>query len=93
MSNIDVKIGEETKPQNQNEQNYENFKLHQEIQYLQHILRESEYKRSEQHRATNNKLIWILILMLIYIIPDLLIKIVKFFTLSEILQKLNILMR
>lgn len=93
MTSFDMKIGEETQTQNQKDLNYENLKLQQEIQYLHHLIRESEYKRREQHRTTNNKLMWILIFMLIYIIPDMLIKIVKFFTLSEILQKLNILLQ
>lgn len=93
MSQFDIKIGEETKSQQQKDTFSENLNIQQEIQYLHSIIRDIEYKRREQHRTTNNFLMWILICMLIYIIPDIIIKIFKFVTLTNILQEIHTLIR
>lgn len=88
MHNIDVKIGEEinkTTSQNPNELIYDNLKLQQEIQYLHTFMRKLENKYEEQHKRTNTLLTWILISILIYILPDIIVKIVKFLILANAL--------
>lgn len=88
MSNFDIKIGEETKQttsQNPNDLIYDNLKLQQEIQYLHTFMRKLENKYEEQHKRTNTLLTWILISILIYILPDLIVKIIKFLILANAL--------
>lgn len=88
MSSFDVKIGEEknhTTPQNSNDLIYDNTKLQQEIQYLHSFMRKLESKYEKEHKRTNTLLTWILISLLIYVLPDIIIKIIKFLILANAL--------
>ena len=88
MSNLDIKIGDETEQnifKNPNNLMYDNYKLQQEIQYLHTFMRKLENKYEIQHKRTNTLLTWILICLLIYIVPDMIIKLFQFIILTNAL--------
>lgn len=89
MSKIDYKIGETPNSTENNKNNNSIFNeqmLKQEIQFLHSYLRQIENKRESQQKYTNTALTWIVIIILIYVIPDIIVNILQLFILLKSLQ-------